>query len=181
MDFPGKKTRFLKLGVSIQTIKTRFRGPPASAWWPESWARRRPENLRDSETQKRTFHDTANRCHQNGIRFTPVVFDGHAGGRNPHATWSLESPNVSAQPLIAHRATINLEPAQRISLSLHDSARDIFRRVRLAASRDAPCPWDQTTGGQPGMTPTNGRPTLSLTQMHVTETSTRRTTTGLAL
>ena len=33
------------------------------------------ENLAECETLKRMFHDTANRCHHNGLRFTPVVFD----------------------------------------------------------------------------------------------------------
>ena len=67
----------------------------------------------------------ANGCHQNGNRFTPVVFDGHAGGRNPHATWSLESPKRHSATSHRTPSAINLEPAQRISSSLHDSARAI--------------------------------------------------------
>ena len=38
------------------------------------------QNLAGNETLKRTFHDTANRCHHNGIRFTPFVFNGHTRG-----------------------------------------------------------------------------------------------------
>ena len=33
-------------------------------------------NLHDHEVDKKKFHDTATRCHANGIHF----FDGHAGG-----------------------------------------------------------------------------------------------------
>ena len=32
------------------------------------------------ESLKRTFHNTAGRCHDTGIRFIPMVFDGHADG-----------------------------------------------------------------------------------------------------
>ena len=51
------------------------------------------------QTLKRTFHDTANRCHQNGIRFTSMVFYGHAKGwrkqsnarkRTPKGKWERE-------------------------------------------------------------------------------------------
>ena len=88
------------------------------------------QNLANYETLKLTFHDTANRCHQKGIRPTPVVFDGHARG-----SWISQRLNTTS---LRTRRDTNLELAQRISSSLHrDSAREISRRVRLAASRDA--------------------------------------------
>ena len=73
-------------------------------------------NLEECETLKRTFRDTANRSHQNRIRFIVVVFDGHAGGGGADsARTSHRTPN-----------DINLEVAERICSSLHrDSARAI--------------------------------------------------------
>ena len=49
------------------------------------------------ETLKRTFHDTANRCHQHGIRFSPLVFwtAMPAGGVAPNVPWSPGSHNVA--------------------------------------------------------------------------------------
>ena len=48
------------------------------------------QSLTEDETLKRTFHDTGNRCRQNGIRLTPVVStDTLECGETPHATWSL--------------------------------------------------------------------------------------------
>ena len=86
-------------------------------------------NLTEFETLKRSFHDSANRCHQNGLRFTPVVFDGHAGGWVDSArnlvTWIFERLSTPS-----HRtpSDINLELAQRISSSLHrDSVRATLR------------------------------------------------------
>ena len=37
------------------------------------------------ETLKRTLHNTPARCHENGTRFTPAVFDRQAGGWGLHA------------------------------------------------------------------------------------------------
>ena len=45
----------------------------------------------DYETIKRTFHDTANRCHQNGVRFIPCWW---WEGETRHAPWSLGSPTA---------------------------------------------------------------------------------------
>ena len=92
------------------------------------------QNLTDYETLKRTFHNTATRCHDSGIRVTTVVFDGHAGGKSDSARTQVTC--------ISHRtpSDINLlDLAQRCSSSLHgDSARAILRRVRRVASRDSP-------------------------------------------
>ena len=71
---------------------------PADVWIPhgadsvpEAWnfavtsclrpAPRNPvtPNLADCETHNK-FHDAPSRCHDRDIRFTPAVFDGHAGG-----------------------------------------------------------------------------------------------------
>ena len=91
------------------------------------------QNLTEYETLKSTFHDTANRCHRNGIRFAPVVLDGHAG-----ELWRLRTQPGRLDVPTAQRREINLELAQRISSSLHcDYVFAILRRVRLAASRDA--------------------------------------------
>ena len=73
---------------------TRNPGPTASS----------TQNLAYDETLKRTFHDTANRCHQNGLRFTLWFFGGHAGGWQP-ATSSPGPVNASAPPPTALRAT----------------------------------------------------------------------------
>ena len=60
------------------------------------------QNFAEYEILKRMFHDTANRCQRNSLCFTPVVFDGHAGGwgdsaRNlvtwVHPTTSLRTPS----------------------------------------------------------------------------------------
>ena len=67
------------------------------------------QNLTDKETLKRTFHDTANRCHDNCSCSTPVVLDGHAG--------EVE----------------RLQPQQPSTVT--PRAFFFLRRVRLAASR----------------------------------------------
>ena len=69
--------------------------------------RPRLKNLTEHEALKRTFHDAANRCHQNGTRCTLGVFDGHAGswGDSARNTCHLDLPTARHQPLIAHRAT----------------------------------------------------------------------------
>ena len=49
------------------------------------------QNLAEYENLKRTFQDTANRCHRNGHSFTPVVLDlvdMQEAGETQHATWS---------------------------------------------------------------------------------------------
>ena len=64
------------------------------------------QNLTDHETLKRRFHNTATRCHDNDIRFTPVVFDGHVGGWDDSArTFVTWIPNVSSPPLASHPTT----------------------------------------------------------------------------
>ena len=55
------------------------------------------QSLTEYEILKRTFQDSANRCHQIGIRFTPVVSDGRDGG------WT-----DSARTLATCRTNINL-------------------------------------------------------------------------
>ena len=52
--------------------------PPSIVQQPWSSGTTTTQNLSEDETLKSTFQDTANRCHQNDIRFTPTVFDGHA-------------------------------------------------------------------------------------------------------
>ena len=84
----------------------------------------------------------ADRCHRNGLRFTPVVFGGRAGGCGVPArnvvTWISHRLRTTSLRTPSDR---NLELAQRISAALHrDSARAILRRSRLAASREAPTP-----------------------------------------
>ena len=70
------------------------------------------QNLADCKTLKRTFHDTANRCHQLGNRFTSVVFDGDARGWGDSArslvTWISQRLSTTS-----HRtpSDINLELA----------------------------------------------------------------------
>ena len=73
------------------------------------------KNLTDYETLQRTFLTTAARCLDNAVRFTPVVFCGHAGRWDDSArtmvTWSSTSlctPN-----------DINLD--LRTNVGLHDS------------------------------------------------------------
>ena len=56
-------------------------------------------------------------------------------GRLPHGTSSLGSLNVSAPPTAVHPATSILN---WLTTSLRDSSRAGSRRVRLAASKDAP-------------------------------------------
>ena len=89
-----------------------FRGPipvlrpatrsPGSATTPT-------RNLTEHETLKRTFHDTANRCQQNGMRFTPMVFDPHAG------SWEDFARNLViwiSRRLSATTRDINLETGE---------------------------------------------------------------------
>ena len=98
-----------------------------------------PEPLAEFENLKRSFHDTANWCHQNGLRFIPAVSDAQAG-----RLWRLSTQlgHLDLPPTQHHLSLHNdRELAQRTSSSLHrDSARAILRRVRLAAPRDAPMP-----------------------------------------
>ena len=100
------------------------------------------QNLAEHENPKRTFRYTANRCHRNGLPFTPVVFDGHARGWRDSArnlaTWISERLSTTSFPTPSD-STLGL--AQRISSSLHrDSARVFLRRVRMTALRDALTP-----------------------------------------
>ena len=65
-----------------------------------------PCRVRKSQTN---FHDAANRCHGNGLRFTWVVLYGHAGGWRDSArnlAWSPGSPTDPAAPLSAHHSTL---------------------------------------------------------------------------
>ena len=111
---------------------------PPTFGLPEAWDFALTSCLRPAPLDP-TMRRTANRCQQHGIRFTPVVFDGHAGGWGDDSRRNLVTRiNVSAPPLPAHPAT-SIPNLQRISSSIHrDSARVILRRVRLTASRDAP-------------------------------------------
>ena len=100
------------------------------------------QNLAESELLKLTFHDTTNRCHRNGLRLTPVVFDGHARGWEDSArylaTWISHRLSTNS---LRTPTDINLELAQRISSSLHrEFVCAILGRVRLVLSRDAPTP-----------------------------------------
>ena len=98
------------------------------------------QNLAEYEVLKRRFHDTAYRCHQNGLRFTPVVFDGHAGG------WGDSAYNSSTA--LHTPRDMNLDLALRVSSSPHrDSARPILRRVRLPQERPLPSPDDWEMSG----------------------------------
>ena len=78
--------------IPHQTVTSRLR-PASRSPGPTTTA---IQNLTDYETVKRTFHDTANRCHQNGLRFAPK--DTRGAGETPHAPWSPGSPNDSAPP-----------------------------------------------------------------------------------
>ena len=85
------------------------RSPLTSAQRNLSQGTTTTQNMTDYESLKRTFHQTVNRCHQNGIRLTPGFSAGHAGwGRTLHATWSPGSLNASAPPLTAHPAISTL-------------------------------------------------------------------------
>ena len=99
--------------------------PPATA---AQW-RRSPRTL------GRTSHNTV-ACHEDGVRFTPVVVDGHASGWRDSAR-TLISQRLSAT---SHRTRgdINLDLAQRISSSP--------LRV-LIASHPERSPRIRTTGG----------------------------------
>ena len=120
-----------------------------TTWWPTSSTKRpqkeragplgefvvtscfRPEtpaqatttqNLAKYETLKKTFHETANRCHQHGIRFT------HWFSTATLALW------VTLRSLVTW-----ISKRQRISSSLHrESARATLRRVSLVATAHAP-------------------------------------------
>ena len=92
------------------------------------------QNLAKYENPKRTFHDTANRCHQNGLQFTQRFSDS----ARKLVTWISHWLSTTS---LRTPSDIKLELAQRISPSLHrDSARAMLRRVRLVASRDAQMP-----------------------------------------
>ena len=75
---------------------TRNRGPTTPS----------TQNPAEDETLGRTLHDTANRRHQAGLRFNPVVSGGHAGvGDSAPQFSSPGSPSVSEPPLTALQAS----------------------------------------------------------------------------
>ena len=102
-----EKTRFWKLG--IRQSHPAFAPPLATV-----------KNVVDYESSlKRTFHNKASRCHDNGRRFTSVVFGQHVPrGEIPRSACSPGSHNVSVPPLIAHSTSISTWP----SAPLHHSS-----------------------------------------------------------
>ena len=118
------------------------------------------QNQTGYKTLRRTFHDTAARCHQNGIRFTPAVFHADELRDSARTLVTRVSHRLSTT---SHRtrSDINLELAQRVSKSpRRDSARATLRRAGgLWSPRGTPIPirrW--ITGGMLGTTqnPTDG-------------------------
>ena len=104
------------------------------------------QNLRDYEIRKRTFHDTANRCHHRTASASPQWFlTDTLGGCGDSArnlvTWTSQRLSTTS-----HHTPSDIHLAQRISSSLH---RDPARPT---------CPHSCLAGGQPGMTlnPTKG-------------------------
>ena len=102
------------------------------------------QNLTEFETLKRTFHDTANRCHQNGLRFTAFVSrqwfstDTPEAGGTQSAISSPESPSISAPPPTALQATsiskwVSASPRHCIVIP-----RVSFYDVHRTASTDTP-------------------------------------------
>ena len=86
----------------------------------EPWASDGAQNLTDNETLKRTCHNTAARCHDNGIHFTPVVFDGPASG------WSSARSIGHLLPLTAHPTTSKLD--LRVNLVLLGSFSKVLEK-----------------------------------------------------
>ena len=96
------------------------------------------QNFAEYENLRRTFHDTANPRHRNGLRFTP---SGLRWTRRRRGRLSTQPGHQDLPPAPAHSTTSVFALVQPISSSLHgDSARAILRGVRLAASTDAPLP-----------------------------------------
>ena len=64
------------------------------------------QNLAEHENLKRTLHDTANRCHRSGLRFTQCSsMVTQEAGETRHTTWSSGSLTDSPPPLSAHQST----------------------------------------------------------------------------
>ena len=101
--------------------------------------------------------------------------DMQEAGETLLATWSPGSPNGSAPLPFAHRAT---SISSWFSASLRHSTVTPcvpFCDVSAWLSRETPpCPWDQTTGGQPDDTSSDAWTTNSesLAEMRVAETLT---------
>ena len=101
------------------------------------------------EDFKSRHKDTESECRRQGIRFTPMVCEAHAGG------WRLTARRVIGW-IAHHSALVQGEPHARISQAIaqriacplqRDNARAVLRRIRAT---------DQTTGfsfGWAGMLP----------------------------
>jgi hypothetical protein len=98
------------------------------------------------ETRKREHLRTAAQCAAIGLRFTPVVFEGHAGGWSPRARGVVDwMARQGAAARGEPHGDVSLRIAQRISCTLHrEAARAVLRRTCEAAPRPRPGPWGGT-------------------------------------
>ena len=143
--------------------------PPLSAQRPANQAQRRPR-LRTEHVVKRPIGRSTTRTPDVTKVATAslqlFLTDTLADGETPNGTWSPGSPNVSMPPPIAHPGT-STSNWLRASLP-HSTVTPCVPVCDMSAYlllKTPSCPWDETTGGRPRMTPTltNGRRTLSLT------------------
>ena len=87
------------------------------------------------ESFKMTYKDTANKCEEQGFKFTPMILDAHSGG------WSHTARKVLsrvAQGVAScwgeSRDAASLKIAQRISISLHrENVRAVLKRLVVQA------------------------------------------------
>ena len=97
---------------------------------------------------KEAYQDTKERCIQNGLVFTPVVFEAHGGGFGKAARRVLDC--IANQQMLAGAWSaegVSLKIAQRISCTLHrETARAILKR--LSAGRED-LPGVEDLGGDP--------------------------------